>query len=250
VYQFKEEINYTSHFWFDKLWIKNLNWKMLPKAAKAIYPVIALHRSPEGIAFPGEQTIAILSGLTEKSVRVGIEALYDFPGITIEPYVTGRGRRSKRFIFETIRREKGRHFPFHKSIIEGGNWSLLKPTSQAIYPVMRYYGFFNINSYQEQYPDSFESPEDFNDDFANRECDFCEAEPKLITEMAGISYRSYREDLKDLQKHFLIEEMDDSTLKVFLHPPRYYPREDLNREILRKYKKSLLRVEEKNTGYG
>ena len=250
MYQFKEEINYKSHFWFDKKWITNMNWKSLLPSAKAIFPVVAVHRNKSGIAFPGETRIAILSGRTEKSVRKGIEALRDFPDLTIEKYTTQRGRRSKRFIFQMKVYKKGRAFPFYKSIIDGGNWSLLKPTSQAVYPVMRSFSFFNYTLYEEEYPDSAGLSIDEDTLFRERICDFCEAEPKLIADMAGISYRSYHDAFEDLQEHGLIEVIDESTFKVFLHPPHSYKCEYLNGEILRKYKKSLLSVEENITGHG
>lgn len=226
-----------------------MNWNFLPPSAKAILPVIAVHRDKDGIAYPGENTIAILSGRTEKSVRKGIEALRDFTDLIIEPYITQRGRRSKRFKFKMRVYKKGRAFPFHKEIIEGGNWSLLKPAAQAIYPVMRYYGFFDIDLYQEQYPESFESIENFKEDFTERVCDFCKAEPRLIAKMAGITYRSYHGAFNDLQYHFLIEAIDKSIFKVFLHPPYSYKRKYLNGEILRKYKKLLLPAEENITDY-
>lgn len=235
MYQFKEEINRDAHFWFKKKWITDLNWKMLPKSTKAIFPVIAVHQNKDGESFPSELTIAIYSGRTEKVVRRGIEALRHFPDITQEPYVTQRGRRSKRFIFKPIIHQKGNAFPFYRDIIDGGNWLMLKPISQAVYPVMRHYGYFEPDIYSFYYPDSFCDPEEFTADFRDRECDFCEADPHLIVDLAGISYKSYDEALYDLEKHYLIEHTDNNLFKVYLHPPKIYKREFLNRKILERY---------------
>jgi hypothetical protein len=157
---------------------------------------------------------------------------------------------SHRFIFKTGVYEKGRAFPFYKDIIEGGNWSLLKPTSQAIYPVMRRYSFFDAILYQEQYSDSFNLQIDFIEDYMERQCDFCNADPEIIAEMAGISFRSYNAAFEDLIKHGFREVIDKSTFKVFLHPAHYYNREGLNAEIKRKYEKLSPAAEKNNSSHG
>ena len=131
MYQFKEGINRTVFFWWDKKLIKNKNWAILPKSSKAVFPVIACHCNENGKAFPGERTIAILSGRTDKIVREGIRELENFPGFEVDQYVTKRGRKAKKFDIKFPKRiEKGQAFPFHKFIIEGGNWSLLVPTNK------------------------------------------------------------------------------------------------------------------------
>ena len=38
-------------------------------------------------------------------------------------------------------------FFFHKAIIEGGNWSLLTPSSHALYPVLRTFAFWDYYEY-------------------------------------------------------------------------------------------------------
>ena len=72
-----------------------------------------LRGARQGEAFPSEQTIAILSGLTDKVVREGIRGLDGFPGFSFEQYVTRRGRRSNKFQLEMLRNsERGAGFPF------------------------------------------------------------------------------------------------------------------------------------------
>ena len=122
MYQFREKINYQQFFRFDKKLVENMNWALLPKSSKAVFPVIACHCNDKGESFPSERTIAIMSGRTDKTVRDGIKGLETFPGFKFTFYVTSRGRRAKRFYINQPSTDiKGRIFPFHKCIIEGGN---------------------------------------------------------------------------------------------------------------------------------
>jgi len=85
MYQFKEELDRDVYFMFDKKLVENRNWSMLLSAARVIFPVIASYANGNGEAFPEEETIAILSGITQKTVRGGVENLEGFPAIkTIE----------------------------------------------------------------------------------------------------------------------------------------------------------------------
>ncbi len=72
MYQFRDEINYINFFRFNKALVTQKLWANLPKASKSVYPVILVHCNAKGMAFPGQKTIAILSGRTEKTVREGI----------------------------------------------------------------------------------------------------------------------------------------------------------------------------------
>jgi hypothetical protein len=226
MYQFKEDFNGDQHFWFDKKLIENMNWAMLPKSSKAIFPVIACHCNSKGVSFPGERTIAIMAGRTDKVVREGIQGLVGFPGFKMARYTTKQGRRAKRFHLKIPPIQKGRSFPFHKQIIEGGNWSQLKPSAAALYPVMRYYGYYD------------EPDEDVafdGDPFADRKHDFCEAETSLMAKYAGITRNSIHQALDNLQDHFLIEPVDRGNgreWKVFLRPPKYYKRDYLNEKAM------------------
>ena len=199
MYHFTDDLNLNQHFWFDKKLIENMNWAMLPKASKSVFPVIACHRNKRGLSFPGEQTISALSGRTEKIVREGIRGLAGFPNFKMNYYTTKHGRRSKRFFLKTPPFEKGRSFPFHKIIILGGNWSMLKPSATAIYPVMRYFGYF----------DEPDEDVEFDDEtFSGRTHDFCQAQTSLLAKYAGIARRSVFIAMDNLQEHYLIERSD------------------------------------------
>ena len=241
MFHFTNELARDSFFWFEKHLIRNLNWAALPKASKAIYPVIRSHCNKDGDAWPAEETISILSGRTEKIVRSGIGGLEKFPGIRVEPYMTSRGKRSKRFSCKIPAHEKGKLFPFHKDIILGANWSLLKPTAQALYPVMRYFGYADFYEYWGAIEDIEEKEFDLDktgyswDNFKDREFDFCEAEPRVLCEYAHIALRSYWEAITDLEKHFLVKAVAEEKGKfmVYLHPPRYFKRDFLNKRIIK-----------------
>ncbi len=230
MYHYHENLNQDQHFWFDKKLIENMNWAMLPKASKAIFPVIASHCNSNGLSFPGERTIAILAGRTDKIVREGIQGLAGFPGFKIGFYTTRRGKKGKRFHLTMPPKEKGRSFPFHKQIIEGGNWSLLKPSAASLYPVMRYFGYYDELDYDVTAFDNYT--------FTDRSHDFCEAETLLMAKYAGITRNSIYRALDNLESHFLIERADrgnGSEWKVFLRPPKYYKRDFLNEKTMSVY---------------
>ena len=91
------KIDLDHFFRFDKRWIESMNWARLPKSSKSILPVIGMHCNEKGLSFPGERTIAILAGLTEKTVREGIRGLKGFPGFEISHFATENGKRAKNF---------------------------------------------------------------------------------------------------------------------------------------------------------
>ena len=222
MYHFTDDVNTDQHFWFDKKLIENMSWARLSKASKSIYPVILSFRNEKGISFPGEETISRLSGRTEKTVRDGIRGLKGFPGFSTEQYATKYGHKGKRFHTKAPPKEPGRSFPFHKQIITGGNWLKLSPAAAALYPVMRYFGFFD---------EADDDVDNFAEDFANRSYDFCVATNPFLVRYSGVSPRSIFSARECLKKHFLIEKSDrgnDYEWKVFLRPPSYYKRDFLN----------------------
>ena len=232
MYHFKDKIDYKGHFWFDKKLIENKNWALLPKASKAIFPVIASFSNKEGETFPKEQTIAILSGNTDKIVRKGIKGLEGFPGISIENYVTRRGRRSKRYIISKPPKDKGRAFPFYKSIFETGLWLHLKPSAQALYPVMRHFGFFDLERYDKE---GEYQVSDFDEVYKDRTYDFCDAEVNVLAEYAGITTRSVYNAFKSLEHEALFRHPNE----VIIHPQSLYTRPDLNEKTREKYQHLL-----------
>ena len=240
MYQFSENLNHDVFFRFDKKWIENMNWALLPKTSKAILPVIGIHCDPKGHSFPSERTIAILAGISDKSVREGIQGLLGFPGFEVSRYISSRGRRAKKYhLTLPPEREKNRSFFFHRVIVDGGNWSELKLVSQALYCAMRYFAYFDQDIYCDETEDT--DLDDFNELYKNRKWELCSAEKNILAKYAGLSRPSVDEALKDLEKKFLIESFgrnDEGELcwKVFLIPPKYFKRDFLNGKIKKAYR--------------
>jgi hypothetical protein len=219
MYQFKEIEESEQHFWFDKNFISNMNWGNLPKDSKSIYPVIASHRNVQGHSFPSEQTIGILSGVTEKTVRQGICGLRNFPGFLIETYTTRTGNRGKKF--KVASPEHGKAFPFYKTIITGGNWMMISTAARALYPVLRVFGYFDRDSIEDD--SIIHTDADFQDCYKSRDFDFCKSEIQMLSFYAGISRRSFTKAIESLEINALLEKDDSGKgLKVFLHATRHY----------------------------
>lgn len=240
MYQFQEKIDHKGHFWFNKKIILDRKWADLPSASKSIFPVIASHSDSRGFCFPGEQRIAILSGLTEKTARAGVAGLENFEeAVIVTPYLTRRGRRSKQFIVALGADGPGQSFPFFSAIFHTGSWRMLKPAAQAVYPVMRSFGFFDQTIFEIQFPGEWDGTEDaFKDNFQSRKWDFCEAEIGVLADYAGVSRRSLSSALGDLEKYGLAERFAEGGLagwKVYLHPKYQFRHDQLNEHIARKY---------------
>jgi len=236
MYYFSEDLNNKIFFRFDKNLIKNKIWASLPKSAKSVLPVIGVHCDEKGIAFPSEETIAILSGHTSKTVRDGIKALEDMPGFEVKFYITKRGRRAKSYkISLPPKQEKGLMLPFHKQIILGGNWLRSTSSAKALYLSMRYFAYFDYDEYT--FNEDRETSE-FDEIFPNREYEYCEAERDILAEHAGISIRTMRGALTSLKDNDLIEPavLDSRRIwKVFLRPSRYFKRDYLNELVQKRY---------------
>jgi hypothetical protein len=242
MYQFKEGCNHKQFFWWSKRLIKNKNWALLSKSSKAVFPVIACHCNKKGGAYPNERTIAILSGLNDKSAREGIRGLEAFPNFKISHYLTKRGKRAKKYYLNLpAANVKGRSFPFYKFILESGQWKELKPTAKALYPVMRYFSFFDINIYSE-IEDLGIDEGDYNETYPDRKYDFCEAEKKVMADLAGINRRSMNTALNDLERNMLIEPIGGNYgWKVFpkSKDDKIFKRSYLNEKIKASYKHTL-----------
>lgn len=239
MYQFTDEFSHTHRFHFRKKYIKNFNWARLSTAAQAIYPVLACYAKKSGIAFPSEETISDLAGITAKVVRKGIKDFASFPGFSWRPYTTKRGRRSKKFYFDLPEHtETGETFPFFQYVLESGSWSELLPTARALYPVMRYFGYFDIESYMELEEGDYEA-KDFNEIFESRTWDICEAEKTVMAEYAGIDRTSIDAALKSLKHCCLVEPLPDRPgWKVFLKSNgMIFKRDFLNKKrVSKKYR--------------
>jgi hypothetical protein len=227
MYHFKSEIDWSLFFRFDRKWIEDENWARISPAAKSIFPVIARHCNEGGDAYPGQEAIAALSGRTSKTIRAGIRALEGFPGFACDPYTTKRGVRAIRYRLQLPdKRERGRTFFFKHVIIDGGIWRELKPAAQALYPVMRYFGRYD-------YWEDENEVDDFDERYANREWELCNADNGQLAKHAGIDRHTVADAMKSLKENFLIEPHVDGNgqkaWKVFIKPAYTWKASYLNK---------------------
>ena len=134
---FKYEINEVNFFRFDKDMVYYKQWAGLSYAAKAVFPVIAVHLNRAGEAFPGQERISALTGLNVKTVRRAIkELMKKMACFTVKPggRITARGRRS--YLYH-IHVPDGPDFPFFKSVVEGYNWAVCGSLGRALYVTLR-----------------------------------------------------------------------------------------------------------------
>lgn len=237
MYQFDDNFNDKARFWFEKKLINNKNWALLLKSSKAIFPVIACYVNETGVAFPSEQTIAILSGLSDKVVREGIRGLEGFPNIKWHSYLTKRGKRSKKFHLKLPAQNRGHEFSFFRIVLEYGLWREMTPAAKALYPVMRHFSFFDHDQYADlEELEIYEG--DYCKDYAQREYEFCEAENKILAEYAGIHRSSIYNAQKSLERNFLIEPVNGyDGWKVYLRGNgTYWKRNYLNEKIAASYR--------------
>ena len=183
-------------FKWDKDLIKNKHWASLPLASKAVFPVIAVHQNAKGECWPTQQTIADLSGYTEKTVRGGLKGLQEkgFSGIELTKYKKpGMQWAGTYYKINPLPLGKKGYFPFHKDLVISKKWSRLKSTATALYPVMRCFG------YNEGFGRNYKSH------------DYCDREKKYLAEFAGIDRRSIAGALENLQSFDLIEQVSGPT---------------------------------------
>lgn len=230
MFHFKQEVDWNIFFRFDKRWIEGMSWARISPAARAVLPVIACHTNQKGEAFPGEETVAALSGRTAKIARQGIRDLKGFHGFTISPYPTKRGKRGKKFQIDLPPKgQTGRSFFFYRGIIDSGLWSELKPTAQSLYPTMRYFA---------RYEEEFEFEEtleddvsDFKERFNNRTYEICKAEIGQLAKFAGIDRRRVGDVISNLEKNFLVESFENDEYRVYLKPPKVWQAGYLNEKL-------------------
>jgi hypothetical protein len=239
LYQFKDEIDLDGHFWFDKKLIENYNWAILQKASKSVYPVICSFMNDQGLAFPGERTIACLAGRTDATTRKGLNGLQGLPNFKLLKYKTKTGNWSKRFEIEKPNGEQGSSFPVFKQIFEGGNWGMATPTGQALYIVML---AFSKADDEELLVQCDEHDVGFIDAFRKREYGICELDGYTLAEYAGITRRSINPALENLQSVSLLDIYDANSWKVYLRPPSIYKRAFLNKHLMKKYRYELNRT--------
>lgn len=235
-YRFPEEINWGTFFKFKKDMITagNSLWRNLPLSSKSIYPVIGCHCNKKGEAWPSQQTIADLAGVTRKTVGEGINGLLSIPWFRIENKITSRGMRNKKYIIE---QDDSESFPFHKNILETGRWRGLSKYSNskaahAVYCVCRAYGFQDIDWYNEVKDTDFTEQDFWVEMYPDRDFDFLQAELDVISEKAGVTLATAKKAMIALEKEYFLEEDEiHGGYRIRLWPSMMYKHEFLNEDL-------------------
>lgn len=250
MYQFPEHSDDGTFFRFDKQLVRDGTWAELPQAAKAVFPAIAAHYNVNtGEAFPSEETIAALSGVTPKTTRAGIKALQkQLPGFAVRQVVNARGQRKNVYTLNLSGDDTNRYFLFYKQILNSAMWYHLLPTAKALYPVMRTYAFFDLDTFEE-YGDEKDlndidvdemrrNNEMFRECYSNRQYDFCQADFNELIARAGVSRRSAKAAWDSLRERYMIKSPENGAKhiwKIYLKTPLYYKRDYINPLVAKRY---------------
>ena len=226
MYRFTDDLDLTTFFQFPRSIVTNGIWASLPSAARAVYPVYLMHMNREtGLSYPDERTVSALAGVTEKTARAGRNALDGaIPGLTVERYVTRRGRRSWRLKFAQQPSGRGSWRAFFTSVLHGGNWGNYKvctPSAHALYPVLVMFSYYDHEAAMD---DDDDVPE-----YGRHSFEYCEADYSVLREYSGLSRNGLFAALDSLQRVFLVEQDDGNLWKVFRTPPSHYKRPYMNK---------------------
>jgi hypothetical protein len=242
MYTFKDKINYVNFFRFDNDLVRRKRWASLPKSSKSIYPVVAVHCDANGKAFPSQETIAILSGTTSKTVRAGIQGLKKLPGFSVYKIATSRGHESSIYKITPTPEKKGRSFPLYKCVIEGGHWGQLSASAHALYIVMRTFSFFDGDLYSELEGTDYGYAIDALIEegiYQKRRYDFVNAEISILAQYAGLCKSTVYSALNKMEKASLIEETYSidgyDTFKIFRIPEESHQPRLLNDWVKERY---------------
>ena len=140
------------HFFrWEKKIISSYRWKKLSYGAKAVFPVIAVHCGKSGMAWPGFKKIAELAGVNKYEVQNFVEELERIlkGSFKIKKTTTKRNKLYWKYqIKQPPRQNSSDYFPFFKeSIIISGLWAGLSYKAKAVYPVLRFLGYFDPEAY-------------------------------------------------------------------------------------------------------
>ena len=220
--------------------IKEGIWSTLKPSSKAVYPCILKFVSKKkGLAFPSLRTLAIVSGVTEKTAGDGIKGLDELPGFEKNRYITNRGHTAYKYQIKEPPPDTDHTIWISHEFINGGNWSLLNPTAKAIFPVLKHFSWWDGREYCDlENLDSSMDYSDLSDLYPSREYDFMDADDEIICELSGITTRSLKEAYRSLSDRYFISSvkvMGRKLWKVHIKPSFIYKREYLNKHMIKRY---------------
>ena len=257
MYQFTDEINHENFFQIEKSLIKTEDvlpdtvWRKLPLSTKSIYPVIGCHAGKNGIAYPGQESIAALSGMDVDTVRKGVEYISDIPSIELKERYTGRGVLQRKWEFPKINNYNEKIFSFYRAVLESGCWRMLRKecrseAAHAVYCTLLAHGWFEFDLYAEVRSRIDEKEVDLNereffdlDDgrYPYRDYDFVFVdEVQRMAYLSGVSEKTYRKAIEALKEVKLLEPIPEEfyhkpVCRIFRKPPIRYTRECLNKQL-------------------
>jgi hypothetical protein len=226
--QFPQNLRDNLYFKIPRWHIEDGYWGNLPLASKSIYPAILKHADAQGTCFPSELKISQMAGVTEKTVRVGLKGLDDFPDFNRKPYINRIGHSAYRYKFKVMA-EGVESISIKHGFINGGNWSRLTQCAQAIYPVLKCFCRWDYDLYTEYEEIDYENDDDSVslDPYPLRKYDFIYPDNKNVAQLAGISIRSIPSAYQSLSdNYFMIEDerMIEGwkTWRLFTLPPQTF----------------------------
>lgn len=200
-------------------------WATLSKSAQAVLPVLTRHADEAGIAFPGESRLAAMAGLTRKTARAAVRELVGANLVEASPKVSRTGRRTTLY---KVRLGGADGITLPSLHIDGGLWACLTPVARSLAIAFRFFA--------KPRPDldplfgEWIEGDALAEYIRERLADYCNAEPSVLREFAGIGPRSYGAAIDSLRKGYFIEpdEARPDYWRVSIWPPRIKRADYLN----------------------
>ena len=216
-------------------------WSRLTQSAQAVLFVIASHVGDNGMAFPSEERIAGLAGLTRKTVRRALVELEVNQVLKIHHYTARSGRRAKKF--EWLLTRNGQLMRFYHRVLDQGVWNKFSPSAKSLYLAFRFFGRArpdldpNFDADQYDYGTFLSANaeegagEEWYEYLRERNYDFCNAEPRVLCDYAGIVRRGFNEAVASLEEIKAVVPFDNEYWQVSIWPQQTWKLEYLNRKL-------------------
>jgi len=237
-FQWSDNFNNGLHSRMAREIIEQGYWAKLRTSSQAIYPSILKFINKNGLAFPSLRTLAIVSGVTEKTAGKGVQGLEGLPGFRKIRKISRHGHTIYNYTIKEPLPDYQHTIWFSHSYINGGNWSKLNPTAKAVLPVLKCFASWDIEPYCELEEIEY-IPIEHREIYKGRKYDFMNAEEANICELAGITKKSLPNAYRSLITNHIIEPLGlyegRKACKIFVTPTQHYKRDWLNSELKKRY---------------
>lgn len=235
MYTFKAEIDYKGFFFINKEIIVDGTWAKLSQSGRAILPVILKHRNKQGIAFPSQETIGIISGLSEKAVSCGIKSIKEHTEIEVEEHYNAKGYLKYEYHIppSIIGFKKEGRIRISNALFDSGCWRMLSSSGKSLYIVLQTLAKLDIDAEDWEY-------DNFDEWYPQRKYDIVDFVSKSqLAKLAGISRPTLDQAIaslritKLLQDTFTEDNIDLSCeqQRIYIVPQFIYPSTQLNEGI-------------------